>query len=198
MSKSRRAAPLAVGLALVILAACQVDQTQPARAPDVDVDIRAEPGRWPQYDIDWAEVDVGTREQTISVPVVRVVEETRQVTVPYIDIKPPGSRGQEERTITMELDVPHAGYRLEIAEIRAAGDDLWVIGRLTPSESPGATAVTRVSDQVVVNAPDDLDLRKIVVGQRPPGTYNQQYRFVDSGSALEQLIPQGARTVFRR
>ena len=185
-------------LAFTALTACEVEQTQRAQVPDVDVDVSAEPGRWPQYDVDWADVQIGTREQEVTVPVVRVVEETRQVRVPYIDINPPGGRGQEERPITMELDVPHSGFRLEIVEIRAAGDDLWVIGRLMESNSEAAQAITRVSDHVVINAPDDLDVRKVVVGQRPAGTYNQQYRFVESTAALEQLLPEGARTVYQR
>lgn len=181
------------------LTGCQVEQQEPGRAPDVDLDVDAEAGRWPEYDVDWADVDVGMRERTVTVPVVRVVEEQREVSVPYLDINPPGARDREERTVTMELDAPHAGYRLEIAEVRAAGDNLWVIGRLMEdSSAASAQAITRVSDQVVINAPDDLDVRKIIVGPRPEGFFNRQYRFVDSMSALEQIVPSGARVVYQR
>ncbi len=119
------------------------------------------------------------------------------MSVPFIDINTPGGRDREEQTVSMELEVPHAGYRLEIGKVRAAGDDLWVIGRLT---APGdaAAAKTRVMDQVVIRAPEDLDVRKVIVGTRPAGTYNQQYRFVESMSAVNQMIPSGARVVYSR
>jgi hypothetical protein len=95
-------------------------------APDVDVDV--DPGRWPQYDVNWADVEVGTSERMVQVPVIRVEREAREIAVPYIDI-----------------DVPGAGRR------------------------------------VVVNVPDDLDTRSVIVGERPDGVENQQHRFVSSG-----------------
>lgn len=187
---------LAVTLSVVLVGGCSVDQTREGAAPDVDVDV--DPGRWPAYDVNWADVNVGTRERTIEVPVVRVVQEKRQVSVPYIDINPPGARDMEERMVSMELEVPHAGYQLEITEVRASADNLWVIARLTDSNQPAAQAVTRVSDQVVVNAPADLDVRKVIVGERPSGVFNQQYRFVESESALSALMPQQARSIYER
>ena len=183
-------------LALVSLGACQAEQTQEARPPDVDVDV--DPGQLPRYNVKWADVDVGTREQTVTVPVVRIERETRQVSVPYIDINPPGSRDREERTVTVEVDVPHAGYEVQITEVRAAGDTLWVIARLNEGTAPSTQAVTRASDQVVINAPEDLNVRRVIVGQRPEGVYNRQYRFVESMAALEGQIPGGARVLYQR
>jgi len=181
--------------AFVGSAGCTAEQTQEAKAPDVDMDV--DPGQWPQYDVNWADVDVGTSERTVTVPVVRVEQEQREVSVPFIDINPPNARDREERTITIEVDVPHAGYALQIAEVRAAGDDLWVIARLNEEgAAPGTQAVTRVSDQIVVNVPEDLDVHKVVVGSRPDGVYNQQFRFVDSMGALN--IPSQARVLYSR
>lgn len=179
-------------------AGCDVTQTEPGRAPNVDVDVDAEPGRWPEYDVDWANVDVGTTERTITVPVVRVVQETRQITVPYIDINPPGARNREERTITMEVEAPHAGYALRIVEIRATDDTLWVIGELRETTQSANREVTRVSDQVVINAPEDLDVRRVLIGARLEGVYNQQFRYVSDAAALDRIIPSGGRVLFRR
>ena len=185
-----------VFVGLLVLAGCQTEQTREARAPDVDVDV--DPGQWPRYNIKWADVDVGTREQTVTVPVVRVEKEQRQVSLPYIDINPPGSATREERTVSIEADVPHAGYDLQIAEVRAAGDTMWVIARLTEGKESATQEVTRVGDRVVVNAPEDLNVRRVVIGERPEGVQNQQYRFVPTMAALEQQIPQGARVLYRR
>jgi len=58
---------LALGTALA-LSACGVDQTQEGDMPDVTV----EGGQLPAYDVDMAEVDVGSEEVTVDVPTVDV------------------------------------------------------------------------------------------------------------------------------
>jgi hypothetical protein len=179
-------------------AACDVTRTESGRAPSVDVDVDAEPGRWPEYDVDWANVDVGTTQRTITVPVVRVVQETREISVPYIDINPPGARNREEQTITMEIEAPHAGYALRIVEVRATNDTLWVIGQLTENQQPANREMTRVSDQIVVNAPEDLDVRRVIIGDRPAGVYNQQFRYFSDRAAVDQAIPSGGRVLYRQ
>jgi hypothetical protein len=121
---------------------CTVEKTRSGKAPDVDL----EPGLWPKYDVKWADVYVGTT-KTITVPKLEWKREPTQIQVPYLDIKPPraGDRegDREEWTISIELEVPSRGYDLQIREVRAAGDELWVISEL-------------VSDQVAVNTPEDL------------------------------------------
>jgi hypothetical protein len=177
-------------------AACDVTRTEPGRAPEIDVD--AEPGRWPEYDVDWANVDVGTTQRTITVPVVRVVQETREISIPYIDINPPGARDREERTVTMEVEAPHAGYQLRIVEVRATNDTLWVIGELSEGAPPANREATRVSDQVVINAPEDLDVRRVMIGTRPSGVFNQQFRFFSDRAALDRAIPSGGRVIYKQ
>ena len=50
------------------LAACDVDQTQEGELPDVDV----QGGQVPEYDVDAADVDVGTDTQTVITPDIDV------------------------------------------------------------------------------------------------------------------------------
>jgi soluble P-type ATPase len=56
-------APLAIGLA-----ACDVDQTKEAELPEVEV----QGGQVPEFDVETADVDVGTEKKTIEVPDVDV------------------------------------------------------------------------------------------------------------------------------
>jgi hypothetical protein len=46
-----------------------------------------------------------------------------------------------------------------------------------------------LSDQVIVNAPDDLNIRKLIIGQRQEGMENQQYAFYPDQAALQQKMP---------
>lgn len=63
-----------------------VDQTQEARLPDVDVSV--EGGQAPEFDVKTGEVEVGTEEKKVLVPKVVMEEET--VTVPTVDVEPAG------------------------------------------------------------------------------------------------------------
>lgn len=56
-------APLALGLA-----ACDVDQTEESEMPDVEVSG----GNMPEFDVETADVDVGTKTTTVEVPDVDV------------------------------------------------------------------------------------------------------------------------------
>ena len=56
-------APLAIGLA-----ACDVDQTKEAELPEVKVTG----GQVPEFDVETADVDVGTKKTTVEVPDVDV------------------------------------------------------------------------------------------------------------------------------
>ncbi len=55
--------PLAIGLA-----ACDVDQTKEGEMPEVEVTG----GALPEYDVETADVDVGTKETTVEVPDVKI------------------------------------------------------------------------------------------------------------------------------
>ncbi len=55
---------------LFALSACKVDQTQEAELPKVEV--ATEGGQLPKYDVETADVTVGTREATIEVPTAEV------------------------------------------------------------------------------------------------------------------------------
>ncbi|MCB0323702.1 MAG: hypothetical protein KDD69_09025 [Bdellovibrionales bacterium] len=67
------------------LTACDVDQTREAKIPDVDVE--AEGGQLPEYEVRTPDVDVGTERARMKVPDVDL-EET-DVTVPSIDVDIP-------------------------------------------------------------------------------------------------------------
>jgi hypothetical protein len=61
------AASLIVPFALGLVA-CDVDQTEEAELPDVTV----EGGNMPEFDVETADVDIGTKETTVEVPDVEI------------------------------------------------------------------------------------------------------------------------------
>lgn len=196
-AKLRRWVPFALTLALAIfgIAACEVEQTQEGELPDVDVDV--ESGQLPRYDIDGPDVDVGLSETTVTVPKVRIVEEEETISVPYIDVDLPGDDFESERrTVSVELETAGEGAAVEIQEIYAKGDRLWVISRLDESGASG-TGRSRVADRVVINVPEDAEVSHYIIGKRPAGSHNEQYRFIASKSAIQDRL-SAAKQIYSR
>jgi hypothetical protein len=63
-----------------------VEQTQEARMPTVDVEV--EGGQAPEFDVDTGSVDVGTTTQTVEVPDVEVTTNEREITLPTLEVEP--------------------------------------------------------------------------------------------------------------
>lgn len=175
--------------------ACDVDQTQEGEMPEVDVAV--EEGQMPAYDVDWADVEVQTRTEMVEVPKVKVVMETEAVEVPYIDLDWPEDMGETmERTLAVEADVRQEG-NLEIEEIYATDDRLIVLSSLSIAEdAPMTNETMRISDQVVINAPD-LDIRYYIVGDQPEGGFNQRYVYISDRSEISDLLQDG-RAIYTR
>lgn len=75
--------------ALGSLTACDVEQTEEGKLPDVDVSV--EGGNMPEYDVETADVSVGMKEKEVEVPDVDVDvdTETKTVKVPTMDVNMP-------------------------------------------------------------------------------------------------------------
>ena len=69
----------------LLLAGCEVDQTEEGDMPEVEV----EGGKMPEYDVEGPDVDVGTEEEQVTVPDVDVETEEETVTVPDVDVELP-------------------------------------------------------------------------------------------------------------
>lgn len=81
---------LLMALLSVLATGCRVRQTEEGKLPDVDVS--AEGGKVPEYDVDAADVDVTT--------------EKREVTVPDVDVTMPGEGKTNDAGEEKENDPP--------------------------------------------------------------------------------------------
>lgn len=72
----------AMGIGAMALSACDVEQTEEGELPEVE----AQGGNMPEYDVDTADVDVGTEERTVEVPTVDVEEaDANEATVEEVE-----------------------------------------------------------------------------------------------------------------
>lgn len=88
--QSWKAFILLMALLAVLATGCRVRQTEEGELPDVDVS--AEGGKVPEYDVDAADVDVTT--------------EKREVTVPDVDVTMPGEGKTNDEGEEKDNDPP--------------------------------------------------------------------------------------------
>lgn len=83
-----RAITVAAIVAVVIIAIfafglVDIDQTRETKLPQVEV----QGGQTPKFDVDTADVDVGTKNATIEVPKVDVDTKKEKIPVPTVEVK---------------------------------------------------------------------------------------------------------------
>ncbi|WP_299125758.1 hypothetical protein [uncultured Winogradskyella sp.] len=171
----------------VLMTSCDITQKKETQLPSVDVDVDVEEGQLPTFDVDWADVNVGTKTETVSIPKVVIVMEEEEVEVPYIDVDMPDGGDKEERTLSVQAEVENNAHELEIIEIWATGKKLHVISELKMTDQKIGDKKMRVSDQVTLNAPD-LDVAYYIVGKRPNRSFNRQYKYLNSVSDLKNKL----------
>ncbi|MFN7115455.1 MAG: hypothetical protein ACK4TA_01570 [Saprospiraceae bacterium] len=185
------------------LASCEIKKTEEGKMPEVEVDTEA--GKLPDYKVDWADVDVGTTTRTVKVPKVVVVMEEREVKVPYIDVKMPNDTAsgrttteREERTLAVEAQVHGESHELNIEEVYATDNRLYVISRLTPTGQDLQNETMQVSDQIVVNVPEDMNVKYYIIGKKPDGNFfNTRYTYISSREEIADKL-QGGKTIYSR
>lgn len=173
--------------ATTVLMACNVEQKKEAELPEVDVDVTTEAGQLPTYDVDWADVNVGTTTKTVEIPKVVIVMEEEEVEVPYIDVDMPDSGEKEERTLMIEAEVTGKEHTMDIKEIWASDNNLYVIAMLGATDTDLGDKTLRVSDQITINAPD-LNEKYYIIGERPDRVFNTKYKYYASMDDLKAKV----------
>ena len=182
-----------------VLVSCDVDQTKKTKLPEVDVDIDTEAGQLPAFDVDWAEVNVGTTTKMVTVPKVVVVMEEVEVEVPYVDVDMPDDIDgeKEEQTLMVEAEVSDKEHAIKIREIRAMNNNLIVISELEEMTTSLGDKKIRISDQVTLNAPD-MNVKYYVVGERPDRVFNTKYKYYSDMNSLNDKLGKDYKVIYKK
>jgi len=176
-----------IALIGTFLMGCNIKKEDKGEMPEIDVDVTSDAGELPEYEVNWADVNVGTRTEMVEIPKIVVVMEEEEVEIPYIDIDIPNGGEKKERTIMVEAEVTGMEHELEILEIWASGDNIYVIAELEPTDKSIGEQTMRVSDQVSLNAPD-LNILYYIVGVRPDRVFNTRYDYLENTTALKSSL----------
>lgn len=186
---------LFVVAAALVFQSCDINKKEEGELPEVDIDVDAEAGELPEYDVNWADIDVGTKTRMVEIPKVVVVMEEEEVEVPYIDVDMPGE-DSEERTLVVEAEVSGKEHELEIQEIRANNRMLYVISTLEATGQDLGDQTMRIQDQVDLNAPD-LNVKHVIVGKKADRVFNNQYTYANTMNDLDAEI-KDAKVIYSR
>lgn len=174
---------------------CDVAQTKEGDMPEVDVEVTTEAGEMPEYNIDWMDVNIGTRSKMVMVPTVEVVTEQMEVEVPYIDVTWPNQlEDVSDQVIMVEAEIVGTEYDIEIEEVYASNDRLYVISELEKKALSLGNKGMRVSDQVVINAPE-LAVTHYIIGDKPPRDFNNNYKYIKDRAQIRSKI-RGAVKIY--
>ncbi len=181
-----------------LVVSCDINQKKETELPEVDVDV--EEGQLPTFDVEWADVNVGTTTKKVEIPKVVIVMEEEEVEVPYIDVDMPNDFDdkygeKEERTLMVEAEVSGMEHDIEIKEIWAKGNNLYVISELEATDQSIDDKKMRVSDQITLNAPD-LNVKHYIIGERPDRVFNTQHRYFKSMADLKSTLGDGYTSIY--
>ena len=87
----------------------------------------------------------------------------------------------------VEAEVADKEHNLEIVEIWAAGDQLYVVSKLEATDTSIGDKTMRVSDQISLNAPE-LTVKHYIMGKRPEKVFNTQYDYIENIDALTSSL----------
>lgn len=182
--------------AVATMASCKVEKEKSGSLPDVDVDldVDADAGSLPEFDVDWADVNVGTTTKTVKIPKVVVIMEEEEVEVPVIDVDMPGEK--MERSLMVEAEVSGKEHDINIREIRATNNMLYVISTLEEMETSLGDKTLRIQDQVELNAPD-LNVKHIIVGTKADRVFNNNYTYVNSMNDVDAMT-ENAQVIYKK
>jgi hypothetical protein len=187
-------------MAAAVLVSCDIDQTKKTKLPEVDVDIDTEAGQLPSFDVDWAEVNVGTKMKMVKVPKVVIVMEEVEVEVPYVDVDMPNDDGdveKEEQTLMVEVEVTDKEHAIAIKEIRAMNENLIVISQLTEMNTKIGNKKLRVSDQITLNAPE-FNVKHYIIGERPDRVFNTKFKYFKSMADLNNKLGEDYKVIYTK
>ncbi|HIC30556.1 MAG TPA: hypothetical protein EYO76_01435 [Flavobacteriaceae bacterium] len=177
------------------LTSCNIDKKGKTELPEVDMDVSVKEGNLPELEVDWADVNVGTKTEMVKIPKVQVIMEEEEVEVPYINVDMP-DEDSVERTLFVEAEVVETEYELNIEEIRANNKKLYVIAELNKLNTDLGDEVLRVQDQVQLNAPD-LDVKYYIIGDKNERGFNSRYTYKKSMSGLPEAVKE-AQVIYNK
>lgn len=98
-----------------------------------------------------------------------------------------------DKTLSLKLQVPDAGWKLKITEVYVVGIELWAVVEMQRSEGAAAQVITTVEDSVTVKTPD-IPVTYYVLGA-PSGLSDLPFNvtLLPNKSRIAEGLAQGRR-----
>lgn len=146
-----------------------------------------------QHDLKQIEADERT---AIQAEIARL----KNLPAPQVEPEPTADTegdAMNRRTITVELQAPNPLWSVAIREVRRVDDELWVLSELNKQHGMAAMVISTVSDQVTVEAPDDLPVRHYTIGRTWQWDNDDAITFIDDLDELSKPWHQAPRLMIQ-
>lgn len=98
------------------------------------------------------------------------------------------------RTVSIEMQTPDPGWRLEITEATLVRGKLWVLAELSRRGGPAAQVISSARDTKTVSAPADAPVQRFVIGKTWGwGDEDSDIRFIESRREIQDELNAGLR-----
>jgi len=106
----------------------------------------------------------------------------------------------EERKVKVQFDTPATNYGVQIQRVYEVEDTLWVVSKVLKHGDFGGAAITRVSDEVTVDADAEVPIVHKVIGKSWGwGDDSKTLQYVKSADALEKSLKDAsAKLIWQR
>ena len=92
------------------------------------------------------------------------------------------------RAVSVRLDTPHAGWRIQIDKIYRKNDSLIVLSQLSSAAEAAAQVITTVADTAYVPADAALPVHHYILGKTWDWGDTGEHKFINSPTALEHIL----------
>jgi len=79
-------------------------------------------------------------------------------------------------------------HEISIRKVYAEDDNLYVVAYLEQMDQALEQQSVRVSDQIMLNVQEGVDIDRYIIGDKPSGAFNDQYEYFASEEELMEEL----------
>lgn len=99
--------------------------------------------------------------------------------------------------ISVSVTVPDAAWTVRIQEVYVAGDELWVLSKVSRSQRLSPQVISTVTDTVPLSVPN-LKIKHFIVGKTWDWTSEDPHTFIAKSEDFFTMLPGSASRAYPR
>ena len=107
-------------------------------------------------------------------------------------------RTQQTKNITVRLDTPDTGWRIEIEEVYQTSESLVIVSKLQHSTENATSVISTVTDKIQIpDTANNLPIRHYIIGKTWDWGDSAEYNFIESMEAFGTAL-DNAKLIYKK